>query len=225
MKVLFVQHQDDAPPAMVGDRLAALGARCEVVAAQAPRLPDPTGFDLVVPLGSDDSAADESLPYLRREWELIAAAVRAGVPVFGICFGAQLLCRVLGGTVRPAPGGPEIGWLPVETRRPDLVSRGPWLLWHLDVMTPAPGSVEIATSAVGTQAFTHGPHLGVQFHPEATEENVAVWAQHYRSSLDRLAITPEALLAETAERAAAARTRTHALVDRVLAHAGIGERR
>jgi len=221
VKVLFVQHQDDCPPAMVGERLAALGATCEVVDARASRLPDPTGFDLVVPLGSDDSAGDESLPYLRREWDLLERAVRAGVPVFGICFGAQLLCRVLGGTVHPAPGGPEIGWLPVETRRPELVAPGPWMVWHLDVMAPGPGSAEIAATAVGTQAFVHGPHLGVQFHPEATDAQVAVWAQHYRDPLDRLGIAPEHLLAETVDHAAGARTRAHALVDRVLAHADI----
>jgi GMP synthase (glutamine-hydrolysing) len=221
VRVLFVQHQDDCPPAMVGDRLAALGATCEVVEAQAPRLPDPTGFDLVVPLGSDDSAADDSVPYLHRERELLDRAVRAGVPVFGICFGAQLLCRVLGGSVRPAAGGPEIGWLPVETSRADLVEPGPWLVWHLDVMEPGPDTLEIARTPVGAQAFVHGPHLGVQFHPEATRASVQVWADHYRSSLDRLGIVPAALLAETAERAEEARQRVHALVDRVLAHAGL----
>lgn len=221
MKVLFVQHQDDCPPAMVGDRLASLGATCEIVPARAARLPDPAAFDLVVPLGSDDSAADDSLCYLRPEWELLDRAVRAGVPVFGICFGAQLLCRVLGGSVRPAPGGPEIGWLPVETARPDLVGPGPWLVWHLDVLEAGPGSVEIARTAVGTQGFTHGPHLGVQFHPEATETNVRVWAEHYRGSLDRLGIAPAALLEETVRRAGAARARTYTLVDRMLAHAGL----
>lgn len=221
MRVLFVEHQDDCPPALVGDRLAELGATCEVVRAQEPRLPDPAGYDLVVPLGSDDSAADESLSYLRPEWELLDRAVRAQVPVFGICFGAQLLCRVLGGSVRAAPGGPEIGWLPVQTDRPDLVDPGPWVVWHLDVMEPGPGTVEIARTAVGPQAFTCGPHLGVQFHPEATQDSVRVWSQHYRSSLDRLGVAPADLLAETVRRADAARERTHTLVDRMLAHAGL----
>lgn len=221
VRVLFVQHQDDCPPALVGDRLAMLGATCEVVEARAPRLPDPTGFDLVVPLGSDDSAADESVPYLRREWELLDRAVRAHVPVFGICFGAQLLCRVLGGSVRAASGGPEIGWLPVETSQPDLVEPGPWMVWHLDVMEPGPGSVGIARTPVGTQAFTHGPHLGVQFHPEATAPGVRVWAEHYGSSLDRLGVAPAALLAETVDRAGAATRRAYGLVDRVLTRAGL----
>lgn len=219
MRVLFVQHQDDCPPGLVGERLGQLGAALEVVDARAPRLPDPRGYDLVVPLGSDDSAADESLSYLPAEWALLKGAVQAGVPVFGICFGAQLLCRVLGGAVRPAPG-PEIGWLRVATEDPAVVEAGPWMVWHLDVMTPGPGSVEVARSDVGTQAFTHGPHLGVQFHPEATLASVRVWAEHYRSSIDRLGLEPAALLSETVELAESARERAYALVDRVLARAG-----
>lgn len=220
MRVLFVQHQPDCPPALVGERLAMLGAKVEVVEARAARLPDPVEFDLVVPLGSDDSAADESLPYLRSEWELLERAVQSRVPVFGICFGAQLLCRVLGGSVRPA-AGPEIGWMPVESSNVDLVEPGPWLVWHLDVMEPGAGSAEAARTAVGSQAFTHGRHVGVQFHPEATLDSVRVWAERYRSSLDQLGIAPPALLAQTADGRAAARQRAHTLVDRVLAHTGV----
>lgn len=221
MRVLHVQHQDDCPPGLVGERLAELGADQLVVDARDP-LPDPTGFDLVVTLGSDDSAADESVPYLRREWALLARAVRANVPVLGICFGAQLLCRVLGGMVRPAPGGPEIGWLRVDTTEPDLVEPGPWLVWHLDLMEPGPESTVVARTDVGVQAFRHGPHLGVQFHPEATLASVRVWAERYRGSLDRLGLDPTALLEETERRAAQARARLDALVDRMLARAGVG---
>jgi GMP synthase (glutamine-hydrolysing) len=220
MRVLHVQHQDDCPPALVGERLAMLGADQLVVDARE-ELPDPAGFDLVVALGSDDSAADESVEYLRNEWELLERAVQARVPVLGICFGAQLLCRVLGGTVAPAPGGPEIGWLRVDTIEPELVAPGPWLVWHLDVMQPGPDSVVVARTNAGVQAFRHGPHLGVQFHPEATLASVRVWAEHYGSSLDRLGIAPSALLAETVKRADTARRRAHALVDRVLACAGV----
>jgi GMP synthase (glutamine-hydrolysing) len=220
VRVLHVQHQGDCPPGLVGERLAVLGAEQHVVDAREAHLLDPTEFDLVVPLGSDDSAADESVEYLRGEWELLERAVRAQVPVLGICFGAQLLCRVLGGAVAPA-AGPEIGWLRVDTREPGLVEPGPWLVWHLDVMEPGPGSVVVARTDVAVQAFRHGPHLGVQFHPEATIASVRVWAEHYRGSLDRLGVDPAGLLAETVERAASARSRVAALVDRVLARAGV----
>jgi len=123
VRVLFVQHQADCPPGLVGDRLIELGARLDVADPMSP-LPDPAGYQLLVPLGSEHSAADESVPYLRAEWELLAGAVRADVPVFGICFGAQLLCRVLGGSVTKVATGPEVDWMKIEVDGPDPVGAG-----------------------------------------------------------------------------------------------------
>lgn len=221
MRVLFVQHQDDAPPGLVGDRLTELGATIEVVEAGARRLPDPSEFDLVVPLGSSDSAADESVSYLRAEWALLDRAVEHDIPVFGICFGAQLLCRVLGGQVSRLPDGPEIGWLPIETTDPDLVAPGPWLTWHFDQMLPGKDSVRVAHTPQAVQSFVHGRHVGVQFHPEATARSVGAWAARYGDSLDRLGLDPQTLVAQTRERTGSGYQLTDELVDRVLARTGV----
>jgi GMP synthase (glutamine-hydrolysing) len=227
-RVLFVQHQDDCPPGHVGARMAERGAQLEVVSAEQSRFVEPARFDLIVSLGSYDSAHDDSVSYVSPESELFAAAVDAGVGVFGICFGAQLLSRVLGGQVFPAPGGPEIGWLTVDTpARGDgnsagngsaggLVAPGPWLVWHMDVMTCPPGGTELARTGVGTQAFVHGPHVGVQFHPEATPEAIGVWARHYRAAFRDAGIDPALFLMQTRELAAASRRRGRALTDRVV---------
>lgn len=221
MRVLFVQHQADAPPGLVGDRLVELGATVDVVDARAGRLPDPAGFDLVVPLGSSDSAADESVPYLGSEWSLLERAVEIGVPVFGICFGGQLLCRVLGGRVGPMPDGPELGWVRVETTAPDIVASGPWLTWHSDWLEPGPESTGVARSPRAAQAFVHGPHLGVQFHPEATAESVRAWASRYGDAVVRLGLDPDAVVAETRERTGGGYRPTDELVDRMLVRAGL----
>lgn len=219
MRVLFVQHQDDCPPSLVGERLAELGAEIEVVEAHAARLPEPTGFDLVVPLGAEGSAADDSLPYLRAEWDLLDRAVAADVPVLGICFGAQLLCRVLGGTVTESPRGPEIGWLPVETDDAALVEPGPWLSWHGDVMELGVGCVEVARTAFGPQAYTRARHIGLQFHPEVTTGSLRSWAAADGHSLARAGVDPVTLFAESDDHADKARERAYRLVDRVLARA------
>jgi GMP synthase (glutamine-hydrolysing) len=218
MRVLFVQQQDDCPPALVGERLAELGAEIEVVEARTKRFPDPARFDLVVPLGSEDSAADDRLPYLRAEWELLDRAVAADVPVFGICFGAQLLCRVLGGSVAPAPGGLEVGWMRIDVDPDAELEPGPWVVWHEDVMTLPPGARELARTPVGPHAYTVGPHFGVQFHPEATAEMVGAWGRFHPSAVPDLAGLVARIEADTA----AARRRVATLVDRVLAHAGVG---
>lgn len=215
-RVLFIQHQDDCPPGYLGQRASQRGLSAEVVRADRGSLPSAVGYDLVVPLGSYHSAYDNSVPYLAGEERLLCEAVDAGVPVLGICFGAQLLARVLGGDVSPMPDGPEIGWLSVSTRDPALIDPGPWLVWHFDVMTVPPGADEVAWTASGTQAFRYGPHAGVQFHPEATPQSISRWAWTYRLALTRLGITADDLIAETRHQESSARARGHALLDRFL---------
>lgn len=221
-RVLCVQHQDDCPPGYVGERLTELGAELEVVEARvvgngAGGLPDPRDFDLVLSLGSDDSAHDEAVAYLRAEWQLLESAIAHQIPIWGICFGAQLLSRVLGGSVHPMPDGPEIGWLPVQTSEPDLLEAGPWLIWHLDAMTAPPDAQVVARTDRAIQAFSTENSVGVQFHPEATLDGVRVWAEHYRDHLLGLGLDPDELLAQTAARLPDSRRRAHELTDRVLA--------
>lgn len=215
MRVLFIQHQDDCPPGLIGEHLADLGAELDVVPARSARLPNPSRYNLVVPLGSDDSAADEAVPYLRAECRLLQEAVRSRVPVFGICFGAQLLCRVLGGRVRVMPL-PEIGWFEPEPADGELIGRGPWLTWHLDALTPGPRSSVVARTGRAVQAFVHGPHVGVQFHPEATVDSIAIWAEHYRDTLARVDLDPAEVVAAARSRASIAASSAHTLTDRVL---------
>lgn len=218
--VLCVQHQDDCPTGHVGQRLVDLGADLEVVDARQGRLSDPRSFDLVVSLGSDDAAHDERVPYLRSEWEVLERAVHADVPVFGICFGAQLLSRVLGGAVAPMPDGPEIGWLPVATDHPEIVDPGPWLVWHLDAMTVPPGGEPLAWTDRAVQGFAAGRTVGLQFHPEVTIAAAQVWAVHYRDHLVGLGIDPDVLLDEVRARETESRRRAYELTDRVLQRLG-----
>ncbi|MGI8651632.1 MAG: type 1 glutamine amidotransferase [Geodermatophilaceae bacterium] len=218
--VLCVQHQDDCPPGYVGQRLVDLGAEIDVVDARHGRLPDPRAYDLVVSLGSDDSAHDDAVPYLSPERGVLETAIRAEIPVFGICFGAQLLSRVLGGSVTAMHDGPEIGWLAVQTEDPALVDEGPWLIWHLDAMTAPPGALALAWTGRATQAFAAGRTVGVQFHPEVTIASAQVWAAHYGSHLAALGIDPDALLDEIRVRDTESRRRAHELTDRVLQRLG-----
>ena len=218
--VLCVQHQDDCPPGHVGERLTDLGAELEIVDVRRGSLPDPREFDLVLSLGSDDAAHDEGVQYLRAEWKLLETAVDADVPVFGICFGGQLLSRVLGGSVAPLPDGPEIGWLPVESDDPEMFEPGPWLVWHLDGMTPPPGAAVVARTDRATQAFATERTVGVQFHPEVTMEGARVWSTNYRDQLLALGLDPDELLEQVRVREPETRRRAHRLTDRVLERFG-----
>ncbi len=218
--VLCVQHQDDCPPGHVGARLAELGAELEIVDARGGNLPDPRQFDLVLSLGSDDAAHDDAVPYLSAERRLLDTALDADVPVFGICFGAQLLSRMLGGSVAPFPDGPEIGWLPVQTADPELIEPGSWLVWHLDAMTVPPGGVALAWTDRAAQAFAAKGVVGVQFHAEVMIEGARVWSANYRSNLLALGIDPDELLEQVRVREPETRRRAHRLTDRVLTRLG-----
>jgi GMP synthase (glutamine-hydrolysing) len=218
--VLFVQHQPDCPPGYLGERAEQRGFGVDVVDAHVSELPDSRAYDLIVPLGSDDSAYDDSVPYLSPELRLINQAISVDVPIFGICFGAQLLSRALGGHVRRL-NEPEIGWMEIQTDARNLVDPGPWLVWHLDAMTTPPRGTEVAKTNRATQAFVHGRHAGVQFHPEATPWSAEIWTRHYQRSLAEIGIDPDSLLKETTTRETTSRRKAYELFDRIVDRAAI----
>ncbi len=142
-------------------------------------------------------------------------AVQDDVPVLGLCFGGQMLARVLGGEVSRGDVA-EIGWLPVRTTDPELVPQGPWFQWHFDTFTTPPGATLIAESDVAPQAFVWGRSLGLQFHPEVTPEIMHDWVRAYRHELDEEGVDPDALLAETDRNAEENRRTALQLLERYL---------
>lgn len=118
----------------------------------------------------------------QRDWsercaDRLRAAVAQGVPVFGICYGHQLLAHALGGEVGDNPRGREMGSRPIQctpaaSTDPLFRDLPPSLLVHTThlqtVLTPPPDAALLARSALDDcQAFRFGEHAwGVQFHPE-----------------------------------------------------------
>jgi GMP synthase-like glutamine amidotransferase len=209
--VLIRQHVESAPPGLLAEWLDERGIPFEIDRSWLGNaLPDPTAYAFVVSLGHDAAAYETHLPAVAAELELLRSAIAADVPVLGLCFGGQALAAALGATVERAPTA-ELGWREIVTDDPVLVPAGPWLEWHYDRFCTPPGAVEVARSADAPQAFRTGPHLGVQFHPEATVEIVTDWAQ----SDGR----PEQAPVATPEQRAAAREAAFRLFDAFLAQA------
>jgi len=216
LRALIVQHEDPTPPGLVTEWLDQHAADVDELRIDIEdREVDPTEYDLIVSLGSEFAAYDDSRPFVPREVRLMRRAVDADVPVLGLCFGGQLLARVLGGEVFRGSDS-EIGWLPVRSRDPELVPEGPWFQWHFDTFTAPPGSSLIAESDVGPQAFVAGRSLGVQFHPEVTPEIMEDWVRVYRHELDAEGVDPDALLEETKQRAQESRRTSWQLLERYL---------
>ncbi len=125
----------------------------------------------------------ERFPALTAEREWLAEAVERGMPVLGICLGAQLLARALGAEVRTG-GAPEIGFAPVEIVAPEdpllggLAPRSEVLHWHGDVFDLPDGAKHLASSErTACQAFRAGSAWGVLFHPEADFALVEAWLE------------------------------------------------
>jgi GMP synthase-like glutamine amidotransferase len=214
VRALVILHEEDTPGGHVSDWLADRGAAQDVyrIAADGERAPDPLGYDLVVSLGSERSAYDDSLPWVALEAALLRDAVAADVPVLGICFGSQILARALGGQAMPGRRT-EIGWVEIRSDERALVADGPWFQWHHDTFTPPPGAVVLADSPAGPQAFTVERSLAVQFHPEVTIPIVAGWVSLGGDQLVRHGVDADRLLVETREHDAENRSRAWRLLD------------
>jgi GMP synthase-like glutamine amidotransferase len=212
LRALVIQHEEPTPGGYVNEWLQERGADQDVYRIDVEdREVDPRGYDLIVSLGSEFPAFDDSIPWLVREQGLLRSATEADVPVLGICFGGQLLARTLGG--RSFRGDAEVGWLPVRTRDSALVPDGPWFQWHFDTFTVPPGAELIADSVAGPQAYTIGRSLGVQFHPEVTPEIMDLWVAAYPHELKQEGVDPDQLLEETQRRADDARSLAWHLFD------------
>jgi GMP synthase-like glutamine amidotransferase len=172
---LVLQTQADAPAGLLEPWAARRDLELEVVRVdRGEPLPDAREVGFAVALGSEHSVVDGGRRWIRHELAWLREADAAGVPILGICFGAQALAAVLGARVFRLPE-PEIAWVEVESADPERVPAGPWLAWHEDGFELPAGAERLARNAYGEQAFRHGRHLAVQFHPEATATIASAW--------------------------------------------------
>lgn len=172
-------------------------------------LPGLDAVDGLISFGGSQSARDaDGDPQLGAELALLRDAVAAGVPVLGVCLGAQLLARALGAEVRRSPRR-TVAWLeleplPAAAQDPlasELPVPLPVLHWNEDVFDLPPGATELLTRAGdGVEAFRAGRSAwGVQFHPEVDAQALDGWYARYGGWLG------EAGLSEAEARAADAR--------------------
>ncbi len=174
--VLVLQHIECEPPGAYEDELRAWGLELQRVRVDAGEpLPDWREFAGIIVMGGPMGAYEEKrLPWLAEEKRLIAAAARAGTPLWGVCLGSQLLAASLGAAVHPGPEA-EVGVLPVmptPAAADDpvfslLPGRFHALQWHGDTFELPAGAVQLARSdAYEQQAFVFARAYGLQFHIE-----------------------------------------------------------
>lgn len=213
----MIEHERPTPAGLIEPWLESRGAEVETlrIDEEDPHDLDPRDYGMIVSLGSEFGAYEDSIEWIAHEMDLFRDAMDADVPILGVCFGGQLLARTLGGEVFRSEIE-EIGWLPVGTRDPGLVPDVPWFQWHFDSFTAPPGAKVVAENHAGPQAYTIGRSLGLQFHPEVTTEIMDRWVDVYRHELDEHGVDPDALLEETHRLAEPSREASRKLLDAFL---------
>ena len=184
MHVLAFRHVPFEHLGLIADSLRERGIECQYVDLyEDPRVPPVDDADGLIFMGGPMSVNDD-LAYIRQELHLIEEAAGRGKPVLGVCLGAQLIAKALGGRVyRNAVK--EIGWYPVRFTEGAAKDRlfaglaGPELVFHWHGETfDLPRKAELLASSDGcrNQAFRVADKVyGLQFHLEVTPEMIADW--------------------------------------------------
>lgn len=190
-KVLIVLHQERSTPGRVGQALRRRGYALDI---RRPCLGDPLPATLAghaggIIFGGPMSANDKD-DFIRREIDWIDVPLREQAPFLGICLGAQMLVRNLGGRVDSHPDGyAEVGYYPVRPTPagaelldwPEMVYQ-----WHREgFRVPRDATLLAEGELFEHQAFSFGPAAyGVQFHAELTLAMVHRWTVHGAHRMD-----------------------------------------
>lgn len=214
MKICIVANQSESHLGMLEETIGGLGRQVTLSREDSGSWRDVDGADLFIHLGSSWSVYWDSIrKQVDAEVSLLRHAAERGVPILGVCFGAQVLSHAFGGVVERGKKT-EIGWHDVVAPAANSVFAGRWMQWHYDSFSAPNGFDVLAINDAGVQAIRRGRSLGVQFHPEANEAVVTKWMEGDGvAELAALGISPSALLEETRREVSRSTVATRELIE------------
>ena len=189
-------------------------------------LPEPHEVPGAVITGSA-AMVTERADWSERTAGWIRDAMDAEMPLFGVCYGHQLMAHALGGTAGWLPAGREIGTEAITrlAEAPGLHALPPSFpaqtTHRQSVLAPPPGAEILARSERDPhQLLRYAPNaLSSQFHPEFTPDFMRAYIEVRAETLREEGFDPGALLAAVRETEAA-----RLLLER-FAHAALARQR
>jgi len=180
--ILTVLHAENSTPGRVGNALRQLGYSLDI---RRPRFGDPlpptlAEHEAAIIFGGPMSANDDT-DFVRRETDWITVPLRENKPYLGICLGAQMLARQLGGKVfRHPQGHAEIGYYPIRPTPAGLAVVEAWpervYQWHREGFDVPPGAELLAEGdTFEVQAIRSRRAFALQFHPDVTHAMMHRW--------------------------------------------------
>ena len=153
-------------------------------------LPDVGAFEGYIISGSDKGVYDDT-PWMAPLRAFLIEARKADKPMFGICFGHQIMADVFGGKAERF-GEAEIGVRSFEADGQTIKGH----VWHQDQVTQLPPGASVIASAAycPIAALSYDfPAMSVQFHPEYSGEYVAEFLRRSRGDVLSEAVADEAV--------------------------------
>ncbi|HUZ31812.1 MAG TPA: glutamine amidotransferase [Xanthobacteraceae bacterium] len=180
--ILIILHQEHSTPGRVGRAVTELGFQLDV---RRPRFGDPLPPTLrdhegAIIFGGPMSANDGD-DFIRHEIDWISVPLKEDKPFLGICLGAQMCARALGGRVFPHPAGQaEIGYYPIRPTPAGLAVVDSWpdqvYEWHREGFDLPDGAELLAEGDMfEVQAFRYKRSYALQFHPDVTHAMIHRW--------------------------------------------------
>jgi GMP synthase (glutamine-hydrolysing) len=186
-KILVFQHVAYEPLGTLDPLLKEAGFRIRYVnfGRDPNQRPSLDKYAALIVLGGPmNSHQIDTYPNLTTEMHVIREAVESDMSVLGICLGAQLLAKALGGAVVRNPAR-EIGWYDVQLTEhgesdpvlSTFATTQRVFQWHEDGIELPDDAVHLASSSISpVQAFRYGEHAyGFQFHLEVDDSLVERW--------------------------------------------------
>ena len=181
-KILVVLHSEVSTPGRIGQLLQARGLAVDIRRPCLGESLPPTMADhLGAVIFGGPMSANDSDDWIAREIDWIGVPLKEQKPFLGVCLGAQMLSKHLGGTVGPHRDGfVEIGYYPLRGTRAGG-ELGPWPAqvyhWHREGFSLPAGAERLAEGdCFENQAFRYGARaFGIQFHPEVTRLTMHRW--------------------------------------------------